>query len=263
MVAATVPCVTDSYHVESPHLGASKIATYLKCPRMYELTYVLKVPAPKSVYAALGTCIHAVVRQAHAARWQPEDAAKAEASLRALWEQTRPETDDPDNPEVAQSLEKACLQWLPWYLHFIGPQIDVCVEERWQLELCGITLEGTIDRVYRQDGEVILSDVKSGARKPSQADLDNDLQLSIYSYAVRELGIAEDAAELVWLRTQERLRTTRTDEYLRAVMQQTVLPVARAIEAGIYPAHTQSKYGCNFCSYTAICDVGRGCKGER
>ena len=39
--AAILTAGEESYHVGSPHLGPSKISTYLKCPRQYEMTYIL------------------------------------------------------------------------------------------------------------------------------------------------------------------------------------------------------------------------------
>jgi len=258
----------DTYHVGSPHLGASKIATYLKCPRQYEYSYVLKTPARKSVYAALGVMIHFVCNKARAEHWTAKEAPLAAGLLTDLWAETRPVTDDPNNPNVAVSFDKARLEWLPWYLHFVQDQVDVCTEEHWVIELpegtipgqdLTITLEGTIDRVYHQDGIVVVSDIKSGARKPSPADLNRDGQLSLYSWAVRQQGVREDALELVWLRTQELLRTVRTDEYLAMYLEKTVLPVARGIAAGYFAANPNPIYGCNFCPYSHICEVGVGC----
>lgn len=261
---APAPAGEESYHVASPYLGASKISTYLKCPRQYEYTYVLKLPTAKSPQAQAGTVIHRVVRMAHEGRWGTDHAPRAAEVLQALWEEQRGDTSDPDHPQANQTVELAAREWLPWYLHMISKQVDICVEERWQLTIGGVALEGTIDRIYRERGQVVLSDVKSGARKPSPADLHNDTQLSIYAKAARELGLREDRAELVWLRTQERLVTVRTDDYLDAVIEQTVKPVAAAIEAatrvGMFPANPQSKYGCSFCGYQHLCDVGRGCE---
>lgn len=254
------PAGEESYHVASPHLGASKISTYLKCPNMYRLQYVEKIRVPSSPAAALGTVIHSVVRQAHAARWDSSNAHDAANSLQALWAEARETTSDPADPEANANAVKAATEWLPWYLHWRRAQIDVCVEEHWVLELSeGLMLEGTIDRVYRAAGETVISDVKSGARKPTPMDLHNDLQLSIYSWAARQMGVQEDALELVWLRQQETLRTARTDAYLDAVMTMTVQPVAQAIAAGIFPANPSSKFGCGFCNHRQFCEVGNGC----
>lgn len=266
MAVDTLPRVgEETYHTKSPHLGASKVACYLRCAMMYYLTYVARIPAPKSAYAAVGTCIHKVVQMAHEGRWKPSHARKAADVLADLWEQVRDTVDDPTNPEIASRLQDAAKVWLPWYLAFVQRQQTIVTEEHWVLDCQGVMLEGTIDRIYRQDGQTVLSDVKSGKRKPSLADLSRDAQLSIYTWAVREMGLREDRAELVWLNTQEQLVTTRTDEYIAATMEQVVLPVAAQIAAAgddplRYPANPDSKYGCGFCAYSDSCAVGRGSK---
>lgn len=260
--AAILTAGEESYHVGSPHLGPSKINTYLKCPAQYSKIYNLKLPAPKSPHAAAGTIFHKVAHHATVARWTPDDAPRAAEAVLEMWEQVRETTSDPGNPDVARSVQLAAREWLPWYLHWMQKQTTITSEEHWVLDYQGVTLEGTIDRIYRQDGKVIISDVKSGARKPTATDLHNDLQLTLYPWAARQMNVVEDAAELVWLRTQEQLQTHRTDEYIEAVMQDTVLPVARAIQAGIFPANPSSKYGCDYCAYKQQCAVGRGCEEE-
>ncbi|HOS92901.1 MAG TPA: PD-(D/E)XK nuclease family protein [Armatimonadota bacterium] len=268
MVAAVAEptYMPDSYHVGSPCLGASKIADYLKCPLSYRLKYVDKIPAPKSPHAFAGTVIHQVAHHINMCDWTADHAQEAADMLWGLWEQGRLSTSDPDNPEIVRSIGEAANVWLPWYLHWREGQRQLVSEHHWLLQIepnelgCDhdrIVLEGTIDRAYREGGLVIVSDMKSGARKPSQADLDRDLQLSVYSFAARRQGLREDAMELVWLRTQETLRTTRTDEYLLAVMRQVVLPVARAIAGGVFPANPASKYGCGYCDHQEHCEVGR------
>lgn len=256
----------DSYHVSSPHLGASKIADYLKCPRAYQLQYVENIPYPKSPPAWTGTCIHNVAHHINVCGWGLDYAQRAADMLWQVWEEGREHTSDPEDPEAVRTIGEAANTWLPWYMQWREGQTQIVSEEHWVLELqpgelgCHhdlLTLEGTIDRIYRQDGQTVISDCKSGARKPNPEDLDRDLQLSVYSFAARRLGLCEDALELVWLRTQETLRTTRTDDYLLSVMRQTVLPVARAIAAGVFPANPSSKYGCAYCNHQQFCDVGR------
>ena len=50
-------------------LSASKIATYLQCPRKYRFRYVARVPAPwKSSALALGSAVHAALETFHRQR---------------------------------------------------------------------------------------------------------------------------------------------------------------------------------------------------
>lgn len=264
-IADAVTQVTSPYQADSPHLGPSKIATYLRCPKAYHFQYILGTKVPASPAAALGTAIHRVVEQAHLSRWTHEQAHHAADLLLQMWEEVRGHTTDPDDPEAATNVQAAAQDWLPWYLHFKGGQIDIAVEQRWQvpIEHTNVMLEGTIDRLYRADGQAVLSDVKSGKRPPSAGDLATDLQVSLYWWGCQQQDLKPDYAEQVWLRRKDALRTTRTPEYLDAVIYDVVIPAARGIEAGIFPCNPASKYGCGFCGYQSQCAVGRvGIKEE-
>lgn len=255
--------IVHAYQVESPCLGPSKIIQYLRCPMSYKLQYVDKLPSKSSPAASVGSTVHKVIETAHRSGWSAENMDEAAALLEELWGAVRPHTSDPDDPQAGKSINEARDVWLPWYLSWQDGQRTIASEERWRIDLetngMVIPMQGTIDRVYRADGSVIVSDVKTGQRKPSQADLSNDLQLSLYSWAFREMsGQAETWMEIVWMRSQETLRTVRTAAYLRHVVDDVVIPAAKAINAGVYPCNPHTKYGCNYCDHKSACPVGQG-----
>lgn len=258
--------ILDTYHTKTDVLGASKIATYLKCPKAFELQYVQRVPHRSSPAAAAGTTIHHVISEGHKLGWGPKDADKAAQALLDKWAEVAPLTSDPANPDSAALIQQAADSLIPWYLGWSETQTNIAVEEQWECELApGITMRGTLDRAYRADGQVVISDIKTGKRAPSAGDLATDLQLTIYSAAFRRLAsIDEDALEIVHLRKREDglLRTHRTSEYIQAVMEYTVMPTARAIAAGHFPANPSSKFGCGYCDVSSSCPVGQGCIQE-
>jgi RecB family exonuclease len=257
--------ILHSYHTQSDALGPSKIVAYLQCPRAYCYQYVDKIPAPSSPAAALGSTFHAIVQKAHAERWTVNDSDAAADALTELWDLVCPETSDPDDPDAAKAFLEARDKWMPWYLHWIEGQVDIAVEERFEIDLCeytgidGSILQGTVDRVYRCDGLTVISDVKTGKRTPSAADMANNLQLSLYSWAYRQLaGEEEDAIEICQVRTGQTPRTRRTTDYLDDVLFNVVVPVVFQIATGQFPCNPNTKYGCGYCDYQELCTVGRG-----
>ncbi len=252
--------VLHTYHQTSPHLGPSKINTYLRCPRQYEYQYVERLSRPSAPAATVGSVVHRVIQHAHQAHWSLQDAEEAAEMLEDLWLVVRAETSDPHDYEAAKAIAEARDIWVPWYLHWIEGQTDIAVEEQWTLPVPGtdLTLQGTIDRIYRANGIVTISDVKTGKRVPTGISLANDLQLTLYSWAGRRLGLREDVLELVAVRSQGSLMTTRSDGYITAVLENTVLPVHEQIKAGRFPASPVSQYGCGYCAYLDRCPVGRG-----
>jgi len=136
--------------------------------------------------------------------------------------------------------------------------VTVATEERWSvdLKLGGrvVQMEGTWDRLYRQNGTTVISDIKTGGNMPP---LPISGQLSLYSWAYREItGKREGALEIVKIRRMEPQQTRRTDEYLENFLANTVAPVVAGISQGVFPCNPDCKYGCGFCGYAHLCPVG-------
>lgn len=265
-VAAAVQQVASPYQTATPYLGTSKITSFLYCPRQFYYQYILKMQCAAHPAATLGTCVHSVIQHAHRMNWTTANADDARALLVETWAETKQYTTDPDDPEANLAVVAAGDEWLPWYLWWTRMQIDVAVEERWEFAVgdSGVTLTGTIDRIYRENGRLLLSDVKTGRRSLPPTDLANDLQLSIYAWAARQMDLALDGLEHVVVRKQKTLSTIRSPQYLSAVIEQTVLPAAQAIEIAAatdnWTCNTASKWGCGFCRFQSVCEVGAGCE---
>jgi putative RecB family exonuclease len=249
-----------TYHESSPCLGPSKINTYLSCPRKYEYQYIEQVRRPRPPAATVGSVVHAVVEHSHRAHWSPANTEDAADLLTALWNAVKAETEDPHDLQADKAMRDARDVWLPWYLIWCRGSLDIAVEETWKLPVAGsdLVLQGTIDRIYLKNGLTVVSDIKTGKRVPSGLSLANDLQLTLYSWAARQMGLTEDTLEIVAMRSQGSVMTTRTDSYIAAVLEQTVLPVHEQIMAGRFPANVSSQFGCSWCSYHTLCPVGRG-----
>ncbi len=266
--------ILHPYQQESVHLGPSKISTFLGCPREYRYQYVDRLAKRGSGAAMLGSTVHKAIQRIHAMHWGPAHADEAAQFCLEVWQGVRDHSTDPDNPEIAKGLRDATDVWLPWYLTWQENQIDVVVEERftfpvvglsegWEV-LQGVTLQGTIDRVYREDGVTVLSDVKTGKRSPSAQDMETDLQLSLYSYAYQVLaGEMPGRIEILQLRQRQAFLAARTPEYLDHVMLDVVGPVAQQIrychETDWWPCNPRRQFGCAYCDYQSLCQVGQGC----
>lgn len=241
-----------------PTLSATRLSQYLSCPYGYKLKYIDRVEQRTSRAMYLGSAVHDVIRTAHENKWGPDDMQLAADAMAEQW------AEHEGDPEYDKAAREAAQVWLPWYLDWAAGHFNIAVEEKFLLPIPGTDLEltGYMDRVYRAAGETVVSDVKTGKRAPSANDLATDLQLSLYSWAFREMSSQnrEDALEIVQIRSRKTLRTYRTDEYLDHVIAAVVVPTARSIEAGLFPANPSSKYGCGYCEFNASCPVGQGCQ---
>jgi len=254
--------ILHTYHTQSDILGASKIDTYRDCPLRYRLQYVDRIVVPTKPAMVVGSCVHEVLRTAHAKRWHLEDAPEAAQMLRDIWARVKGSTTPDGRGDAIKRVETLAAQGIPWYLQWRweSAQIDIATEQRWTAEVpgAGMSLRGTWDRVYRAGGMVVVSDVKSGKHLPR--DMDTDLQLTLYSWAYRqEFGEPEGAMEIVGVGVRKVKRTTRTDEHNAQCIEEVVLPVAEGIARGDFPPRTTCRYGCSSCNYQSACPaMGRG-----
>ena len=96
----------------------------------------------------------------------------------------------------------------------------------------------------------MVVDYKTGKHPGSQLDVDNNMQLTFYAIACRELGIPVDELCLQFFSPPTRYITTRCQkdyDHLLSVLQR----VRAEIEAEQFPKKKTPL--CNFCGYQNIC----------
>ncbi len=112
---------------------------------------------------------------------------------------------------------------------------------------------GKIDRIDRlASGGIEIIDYKTG-RMPSQKDVQNSLQLSIYALAARDvLGFGTpERVTLYFTEAATRMSTTRTDAELDAAREELRAWVAR-VRSGDFAATPKTDI-CYRCDYAALC----------
>jgi CRISPR/Cas system-associated exonuclease Cas4 (RecB family) len=135
-------------------------------------------------------------------------------------------------------------------------RVPAALEFRFAIEVEGVSLTGTIDRMDRIPGggyEII--DYKTSRRLPPKAVVDRDLQLSMYYLAAREVwGIEVDRLTLYYLLPGQRMTTFRTpadaDE-----LRRRIATVAERIGAGKFEPRPNPL--CDWCDYQPLCPVFR------
>jgi RecB family exonuclease len=133
-------------------------------------------------------------------------------------------------------------------------RIPAALEFSFRIEVDGIPLRGTIDRMDRLPGggyEIV--DYKTNRRLPPRAAIDRDLQLSIYALAAREVwGIEPERLTLYYLLPGERMTTTRSNEDID-VLRGRIATVSERIAAGKFEPRDNPL--CNWCDYQHLCPL--------
>jgi len=135
-------------------------------------------------------------------------------------------------------------------------RIPAALEFRFSIEIEGVQVNGTIDRLDRiPGGGYELIDYKTNRRLPPMSRVEQDLQLSIYFLAAREVwGIEPEKLTLYFLLPGQRMTTTRTaadaDELRRRIGV-----VAERVAAGKFEPRENPL--CNWCDYQQLCPIFR------
>ena len=180
------------------YLSASRITQYLMCPLKYHLQYEEQVPwdfTPSNL--VLGSAVHAAL-EAYFRTWGSDGIELPLEELSTLfcdyWDR---ETEGKQlEPKVdAKQLKQVGLGLLSAFSKTVEPCSVRAVEEKFRVPLVNpetgeylIDLVGIFDLIETDDtGSPTIIDHKTCAKRPSDRDLDQHLQLTAYGYATRIL----------------------------------------------------------------------------
>jgi len=137
--------------------------------------------------------------------------------------------------------------------------VTLGLEERVELSLDSgnrYRLQGYIDRIARAgDGVYEIHDYKTSSSLPSDTDLRNDRQLSLYQMAVEKRFTDAREVRLIWhyLAFDQKLTSSRTREQLEQQRATTMRAIDTIEAASDYPARESAL--CRWCEYRDICPV--------
>jgi DNA helicase-2/ATP-dependent DNA helicase PcrA len=123
-----------------------------------------------------------------------------------------------------------------------------------------LKIGGKIDRVDQTpDGGIEIIDYKTGAKVPSQKDIDEDLQMSFYALAASMLETKPFPVDpekiklsLYYFDEQKFISTTRSKEQLQAAIEE-IFVVAEKIENSDFQCSGSRL--CQDCEFKMLCDI--------
>lgn len=240
-------------------LSASKISTYLACPRKFKFRYVWKIQAQwKAAALAFGSAVHGALETFHEQRVADLTmSAEATSGLFKIdWAAEQLDDLKFKDDETADDLEVTGADLVRQYALANQSLEVVAVESSFELLVAeGIVLRGVFDALLTGDR---VRELKTAARNYDEGTLARHIQLSAYAWAYREIYDREPVLEVVAMLKLKHPRiavheVTRTEEDLEWFVQ-LVVEVARAIEAGVYPPNPS--WACADCEYVRACRGG-------
>ena len=242
-------------------LSASALDTFDDCPLRYSYQYVLRVRDGGGVRADLGSLVHAVLAEF----LDPDNPDRPPRTLAALLELARARwVDDiaryrPQVDEARRLYFEMLEQW--WDAEGEGPGAPevLAVERRFEIEVGGHLLTGSIDRVDRADDGVGIRivDYKTGKTEPAAGAMPDNLQLAVYHLAAsRDPGLMAmgppTELRLFFLRTMHRYEQPVVEGHAAAT-EARVLAAAEAILAERFDPAVDAN--CRICPFHRLCPM--------
>ncbi|MFC2061865.1 RecB family exonuclease, partial [Elusimicrobiota bacterium] len=163
-------------------------------------------------------------------------------------------------------------QWVSdYYDNFIDGQYVQAhaVEVYFQLPIGNdYVINGYIDRLQKNpDGSYEILDYKTDPKLRTQKEVDNDLQLTSYYWAMKQLGIDVSSLSLEFLKFSKRVTTKRTSEDIPAFTSEVNKVVgemaSKQAEIEKYPHKGEKLFPPKVNKYCGGCDFLIGCPKEK
>lgn len=288
-VELVLPTNEPDMHSDERHFSFSQLSTYTRCPYKYYLRYVLKVPDPKSIEAALGSGVHKVL-ETNAKTKIKELKDMDLTDLQDLTsDEVKSHLQDFSEPDLVKSRLKdgAVAQVTLFRVRDAEPIKPLAAEFPFKIQIGGDDdypdepwpVIGYIDTIEKSPRTVQVPgptpemlkvmDYKVVKTKRSQNEINTTPQTVLYdmvitetlgampdAYGLRQFGVNRDGP---W--TEEGFPTPDLlDPTVRLIRQERVKQVIRRVQDAIkkdvfYP--TDDSKNCSWCPYRQICQFSQ------
>ncbi|HWF72014.1 MAG TPA: ATP-dependent DNA helicase [Solirubrobacteraceae bacterium] len=229
-------------------LSASDIDTYRTCPLKYKFARVFRIPQEPTIHQRFGILVHQVLERFHAGQ-----GAGSESELLGLLDAGWRRGGFGDSEEERQLRAKATTALVRYHTRSQSEESEpLWFEKSFAFKVGPHLLRGRVDRVDRlPGGEYELIDYKTG-RPKSQAQLAEDVQLSLYALGAREAWRLDASRQAYYYLLDDQKVALSHGESDREWILDVTNEVAEGIlSQGFEP--TPSFAACTVCDYRLVC----------
>lgn len=237
-------------------ISYTSLETYIQCPQKFKFQAVDKIKTPKSKATVFGTIIHSALKFLHSPGAVIPPLDKVVGHYQSIWNSDV--FSDTQEQEIYFEEGQNILKNY-YNSNDLASLHIVDLETRFEVPFQDYTLTGIIDRIDKiGEDQYEIIDYKTSKSLPSQEDIDQNLQLSLYRLGITHrwpnLKIDQVKLSLYFLKHGVKLSTSRTDDELEATKAK-VANVISDIESKRFQP-TPSKL-CDYCGYKSICPIWR------
>ncbi len=246
-------------------LSPSSIACFKSCPLAFRFSYVERLPEPPSPWASKGTLVH---RALELLMCRPRHDRTIDAALADLDRARAELADDPEFAGLELDEEEWRLfhadaeQLVHRYFELEDPTAvhPIGLELKLQADLDGVRLRGVIDRLDLVDGELVVTDYKTGSVPTEHFEAKSLAGVHLYGLLCeRMLGRRPVRVQLLYLSKPEAIIARPTDQSTNGVGRRAVAlwnAIERACARDDFrPSPSRL---CDFCSFKPYCPVYGG-----
>lgn len=243
-----------AFHPPRPEplqLSASAIDAYERCPMKYMFQHIWSLRGGPHAQTTFGNVMHTTIKE-FVAELRRRGRVQLE-EVNAIFDREWSSAGFPDNYQEQEYRKAGREQLAAFHESYSAAPAEVMFQEKtFELPLENeVIVTGRIDQINRIDGDAVeIVDYKTG--KPRDAKKANeDLQLSIYALAAREvLELEPKRLVLYYLMSNEAVITTRDAKSLAAAKEK-IAEVADQIRSGEFSPN--AGFGCGFCDFKPLC----------
>ncbi len=244
----------------------SALDTFRQCPLKYKFAVIDKIKAPKSKEAVFGNKLHEALQFFHKSSPLSPTLDELLNFLKEIWDSSVFQTPEEDMVYFSEAI-KILKNYYQNYLKIKDKFTVLDTETRFEVilenpenpeEKCLLT--GIIDRIDKNaDGTIEVIDYKTTKKFPSQEEVNNALQLSLYCIGVinrwpefLKYGTERIKLTLYFLKHNEIITTTRTSKQLENVKRQSWDLLKQIQKSKFEPIPSAL---CDWCGYRKICPM--------
>lgn len=223
-------------------ISYSRINAYLFCPYKYKLVYIDRQYIPLNADITFGQIIHKTLERYHSQALRTFD------ELLECYDQSWENKGFISPQQNFEYYMRGTKMLENYYRSFSVSDIKILYTEKsFDANIGKYRFIGIIDRIDEYpDGKKEIMDYKTHAKVWEQDKVDNDLQLTLYAYACKNIfGFNPDKISVYFLSNNVKVYTKRSHEQIEQGIN-LALEAAANITADNFDADTTKCYLCDF-----------------
>jgi RecB family exonuclease len=227
-------------------ISYSRINTYLFCPYKYKLIYLDDIRIPLNADITFGHIIHKTLEQFHNKQQYSYN------NLLELYNTTWKNDGFIDVQQIFEYYIRGKIMLKYYYKSFCRSTSKVLfVEKQFTSNIGKYEFVGIIDRIDEYKTRMYeIIDYKTHLNVWSQSKVDDDLQLSLYAYACKNIfNLRPNRIAIYFLSKNVKVYTSRTEEAISKAIK-LALEIAEDINIDKFEPNTRQ---CKFCELQPTC----------